>query len=221
MEFKYVFSYHKSLKLASIIIALGTFNVQASSHFQANPQMNAAVVHAPALHASTVQIPRPELNPQQLLEKSLAKVLYFLSQPLPGNMDEVTNFVIAEVAPNFDFKYMSRWVAGRYYAHMPAQEKQLFTADFTRTFVTNMVNKIVNYSQNPPMISGFRSKQVGKNEAVVSADILYNQNQQVLVEFRYLLTRNGWKAVDIKANGMSALMYYRNQFAAKLRSARY
>ena len=43
-------------------------------------------------NASLAQQQMPQLNPQQLLERSLAKVLYFLSQPLPADMDMVTNF---------------------------------------------------------------------------------------------------------------------------------
>jgi len=207
-----VFVKQKSIKLLAIALCSMSINVQAERHQnQLSSMTNAPIAQAPVT----------QLNPQQLLEQSLAKVMYFLSQPSPKDNDAVTNFVISEIAPNFDLRYMARWVAGRYFPQMSAQQKQAFLKDFSETFITNMVKKIVNFSQTPPTIGDFRSKQVGENEAIVATDVYYGQQVKILVEFRYLRTRIGWRAVDVKANGMSALMHYRNLFAAQLRSQRY
>ncbi len=156
-------------------------------------------------------------SPAQMLERSIKKVLDFLARPQQASLEQITDFLKQEITPHFDFEYMARWVAGRYYKRMSPEQQQEFTKTFSELFVTTFVQKLSNYQTYPPIVNNFRSKRTGENEAMASARILRENGGSIQVDFRFLKTRNGWKVVDVKANGVSALFYYRNFFQEQIR----
>lgn len=151
-------------------------------------------------------------SPAEMLEHSIKKVLNFLARPKDVSLEQVTFFLKREITPHFDFKYMARWVAGRYYKLMSPKQQQAFTETFSELFITTFVQKISNYQYYPPVVDNFRSKRTGENEALASARILQENGRSIQVDFKFLKTQRGWKVVDVKANGVSALFYYRNFF---------
>ncbi|GEM_PF-393945 len=160
-------------------------------------------------------------SPAQLLETSIKKVINYLAQPKDDvSLESITGFLKQEITPHFDFNYMARWVAGRYFRAMTAEQQAEFTQTFSELFITTFVQKLSNYQNYPPVVDAFRSKRTGNNEALASARILQENGAHIQVDFKFLKTSNGWKVVDVKANGVSALYYYRNFFAAQIRKKR-
>ena len=156
-------------------------------------------------------------SPVEMLETSIKKVLDFLARPKNASLEQITYFLNQEITPHFDFEYMARWVAGRYYKRMSPEQQMQFTETFSELFVTTFVQKLSNYQKYPPIVSNFRSKRTGENQALASARILKENGVSIQVDFRFLKTRKGWKVVDVKANGVSALFYYRNFFQEQIR----
>ena len=156
-------------------------------------------------------------SPAELLEHSIKKVLNYLARPKDASLEQITGFLKREITPNFDFKYMARWVAGRYYKLMSPQQQQQFTENFSELFITTFVQKLSNYKKYPPIVDNFRSKRTGEKEALASARILRENGTSIQVDFKFLKTQRGWKVVDVKANGVSALFYYRNFFNEQIR----
>lgn len=156
-------------------------------------------------------------SPAQMLEHSIKKVLDFLARPQEASLEQITDFLQREITPHFDFEYMSRWVAGRYYKRMSPEQQQEFSKTFSELFITTFVQKLSNYQTYPPIVNNFRSKRTSENEALASAQILRENGGSIKVDFKFLRTRNGWKVVDVKANGISALFYYRNFFNEQIR----
>ncbi len=157
-------------------------------------------------------------SPAEMLELSIKKVLAYLSRPQDDSLEQISFFLKQEITPHFDFKYMARWVAGRYYRTMSPQQRQQFTETFSQLFITTFVQKLSNYQNYPPIVNNFRSKRTSDNEALASASILQENGGSIRVDFKFLKTRNGWKVVDVKANGISALLYYRNFFSEQIRN---
>jgi len=159
-------------------------------------------------------------SPIDLLEKSIANTMSFLAHPKSADYKEVTKFVIQEMAPNFDFNYMSRWIAGRHYLRLSNDQKSQFTKTFTELFISTFVQKLRKFK---PSLNGsevFRSRRISRNEVIANVQLLRNKQQTIDLDFRFIKTPSGWKVVDIKANGISALMYYRQYFANKIRQRR-
>jgi len=157
-------------------------------------------------------------SPAELLKASINKVIYFLNQPKDNvSVDQMTTFLDSEIAPHFDFKYMARWVAGRYSKTMSPDEQRQFTENFSELFVTTFVKKLTRYQNYPPVVDSFKSKRVNENEAVVTAQILQENGSHIKIDFKFLKTKQGWKVIDVRGNGISALYYYRNYFATQMK----
>lgn len=159
-------------------------------------------------------------SPVILLEESVNKVIDFLSTPQPASLKQITHFLNQEIAPHFDFKYMARWVAGRNYKTMSPEQQKQFTQVFKELFITTFVQKLSDFQNYPPVVENFRSRRTNENEAMASARILQENGTSVQVDFKFLRTQLGWKVVDVRANGVSALFYYRNFFEEQIRRQR-
>ncbi len=160
--------------------------------------------------------PANNRSPAEMLERSIKKVLDFLARPKDVSLDQITYFLKQEITPHFDFEYMARWVAGRYYRIMSPEQQQEFTQTFSELFITTFVQKLSSYQNYPPVVNGFRSKRTGESEAVASARILQENGGSIQVDFKFIKTQRGWKVIDVKANGVSALFYYRNFFKEQI-----
>lgn len=156
-------------------------------------------------------------SPVEMLEHSIKKVLDFLVRPKDVSLEQITFFLKQEITPHFDFEYMARWVAGRHYRQMSPEQQQEFTQTFSELFITTFVQKLSNYQKYPPVVSNFRSKRTSENEALASARVLRENGGSIQVDFKFIRTQRGWKVVDVKANGVSALFYYRNFFNDQIR----
>jgi len=161
--------------------------------------------------------PATNRSPAEMLETSIKKVLDFLARPKEVSLDEISFFLKKEITPHFDFEYMARWVAGRYYRIMSPEQQMQFTETFSELFITTFVQKLSAYRNYPPVVSHFRSKRVSNDEAVASAQIIQETGANIQVDFRFIKTAKGWRVVDVKANGVSALFYYRSFFSEQIR----
>ncbi|MCU7966405.1 MAG: ABC transporter substrate-binding protein, partial [gamma proteobacterium symbiont of Bathyaustriella thionipta] len=123
-------------------------------------------------------------SPAELLENSINKVINFLSRPKNASLEQITFFLKKEITPHFDFKYMARWVAGRYFRTMSPEQQREFTANFSELFITTFVQKLSNYQNYPPVVDDLRSKRTSNNEALASARILQENGGHIQVDFK-------------------------------------
>ncbi|MCN4143699.1 MAG: ABC transporter substrate-binding protein [Thiohalomonas sp.] len=228
----------KKILLGGILFTLSTGstvslaqNYQASS-YQGDRQYPANYQRQPALQyqkrqgdyysryyppGSQLLPPVKTKSPADLLENSIKKMIKFLARPKNASLEQITSFLKHEITPHFDFKYMARWVVGRYFRTMSPKQQQEFTENFSELFITTFAQNISNYQNYPPVVDDFRSKRTSNNEVMVSARILQETGGHIQVDFKFLKTPRGWKVVDVRANGVSVLYYYRNFFAEQIR----
>ncbi len=169
------------------------------------------------IYANTQQPQFPRESPAEILENAINNVFTFLSEQQTVDDAQIAYYVINEIAPNFDLEYMARWVAGRYYRLMKPEQQQQFTREFSQIFISRFVEKIGQNRYNLPRIRRFTSRQTARNEAIATAIFAYSDRPDIRVDFRFMLGRKGWKVVDVKANGISALMYFRQYFSQIMR----
>ncbi len=157
-------------------------------------------------------------SPAELLKISINKVIYYLAQPKDNvSVQQTTAFLQHEIAPHFDFEYMARWVAGRYSKTMTPEQQREFTNNFSELFIATFVKKISNYRKYPPVVDSYKSKRSSETEAVVTANVIQESGVELKIEFKFLKGKKGWKVIDVRGNGISALFYYRNHFAQQMR----
>lgn len=158
--------------------------------------------------AQAVQPPASE--PAALLKAGIHKLTRFIRSGEARDRAKALAFLKTEVAPYFDFAYMTRWAAGPAWRHMPAEQRASMQDQLTSAFMGTLVQKLTSYTNQP--IRYFTPRGQSSNDVRVSAWIMQPNGYPTKLEFRFYRSANGWKIFDVKAAGNSAVLHYRNQF---------
>jgi len=125
--------------------------------------------------------------------------------------DQISSFVDAEIAPYFDFSYMTQWVAGRNYRFMNEGQRQAMEDQLKQMFLGALAQRLGGYSNQGVRFN--RPRRIDRNEVSVGVDILQPGTYPARLNFRFYRSDSGWKVFDVSANGSSALVHYRKYFA--------
>jgi phospholipid transport system substrate-binding protein len=147
-------------------------------------------------------------SPADLLRGGVQQLTSYLdSKP---NRRALAAYLDRVVAPWFDFDYMAEWAAGRRFQRMDEAQQDELAARIKGSFLDKMVQKLSRYSNQRVMFLPAESDgydQISLSMAIENPDGYPSQ-----LEFSMRQTGEGWKVVDVSANGMSALVYYRQMF---------
>lgn len=123
-----------------------------------------------------------------------------------------------EIFPHFDFDAMSEWITGPYARYMSTEDKIKFQAKLQETFLTALVKHMGGFDPAKTSLrydnTAFRGRG---DEAIVRVKVIRADQRPARLEFGMRRTDGKWKIVDVKANGTSAVLYYRRHFIAELR----
>ena len=155
------------------------------------------------------------VTPPVLLKEGIDKLTGFIKSGNAANRAQAIAFLNAEIAPYFDFAYMTRWSAGPAWRRMGADQRARMQEQLTESFMVTLVQKLTSYTNQ--QIRYFSPRGQGRDDVRVSAWIMQPNGYPTKLEFRFYLSDRGWKIFDVKAAGNSAVVYYRNQFRDSLR----
>ncbi len=121
--------------------------------------------------------------------------------------------VIREV---YDFKAISRHVLGEYWKKLSEEQKQQFIQKMTEYGISEYAGQFDDYDGEK--FSILSEEPFRKRYRVVKARLVVPKGEDV--EFVYILrqTREGWKIIDVRYDGVSDLALKRGQFAEILES---
>ena len=157
------------------------------------------------------QTPRTESSaPATIVKAGINKLTTFIRSGGAQNSEQARTFLESEVAPYFDFNYMTRWAAGPAWRTMSPAQRANMQERITQAFMTTLAQKLTNYTNQP--IRYFTPRGQGSDDVRVSAWIMQPNGIPTKLEFRFYKGKDGWKIFDVKAGGNSAVVYYRNQF---------
>lgn len=159
--------------------------------------------------APVAQLQQQE-GPAKVLRRGLGKLITFMSQQERPSEAQIQAFLDRDVAPYFDFSYMSRWVAGKRYRTMSAEQRTQMTNSLQRRFLGALAQKLGKYQNQRVRI--LRPRRGQGNEVTVGVGILQPGGYPSKLDFRFYRGDDGWKVFDVAANRSSALLYYRQQF---------
>ena len=127
-------------------------------------------------------------------------------------------YLETEIFPHFDFDAMSEWITGPYARHMSKQDKIKFQSRLQETFLTALVKHMGGFDPSSTSLRYEKTIFRGRgDEAIVRVKVLRPQKPAARLEFGMRRNDGKWKIVDVKANGTSAVLYYRSHFMAELR----
>lgn len=157
-------------------------------------------------------------DPAYIIHTALAKITAFSSSSDKVSPVQLRGFIENEIIPHFDFNNMSHWITGRYASNMTAQDKTDFQRNLRETFLSSLAKHLGSFDSKNTRIRFYPARYRGPTEAFVSTSVYRPDSPSVRLDFRMKREGDDWKIIDVKANGSSAVLYYRRHFMSELRS---
>ncbi len=169
----------------------------------------------PPAQAQQTRPAPPPMTPLERLKMGVDSLIAFMSQePLPAP-SAIARFLDEQIAPLFDFDAMARAAAGRYYFGMDPRQRSAMAEEIKRLFLTRLTQGLSNYGGQRVRFLRPRFSPDGQ-EAAVSMLILHPGRYPARIDFRLARGQNGWRIIDLAANGSSAVVYYRRMLAGAM-----
>ncbi len=156
-------------------------------------------------------------DPGYVIKTTLDKITTFSSNSDKVNPVKLRGFIENEVIPHFDFDNMSHWITGHYARNMTDKDKTDFQRNLRETFLSSLAKHLGSFDAKNTRVKFFPARYRGRSETFVRTSIYRPDAPTVQLDFRMRRDENNWKIIDIKANGSSAVLYYRSHFMSQLR----
>lgn len=156
-------------------------------------------------------------DPAYVIQTTLDKITTFSSNSDKVNPVKLRGFIENEIIPHFDFDNMSHWITGRYADNMTAKDKSDFQRTLRETFLSSLSKHLGSFDAENTRVRLYPARFRGPGEAFVSTSIYRPDELPVRLDFRMRRDDNNWRIIDVKANGSSAVLYYRQHFISQLR----
>ena len=177
--------------------------------------------------SSTMAYMQPALkdtDPAYVIQTTLDKIATFSSNSDRANPVELRVFIEKQIIPHFDFNNMAHWITGPYAHNMTEKDKTDFKRSLRETFLSSLAKHLGSYDAENTRFRIFPARFRGPDEAFVSTTVYRTDTPPVRLDFRMRRDGEGpnaaWKIIDVKANGSSAVLYYRRHFMSQLRQYR-
>jgi len=164
-----------------------------------------------------VSPPKVQQPPAVVLKQGIEQLTNFLAHGGGPNTPPLEVFLETEIAPLFDFAYMTKWVAGAEARNMNPQQWAELQQKIRRIFLTVMVDKLANYRHGRVQyLRPVGNPQSGEMRLRVLAFQQGNPYPQ-RISFKMYRSARGWKVYDASSDGQSALAFLRLQVAREAR----
>ena len=156
-------------------------------------------------------------DPVNDIKTALDKLEAFTNKSGTANPMMLRDFIEGEIIPHFSFDAMSEWITGPYARRMTTEEKIDFQDRLKEAFLNSLSKHLGSFDSIKNRVRFYPTKYRGRNEAIVGTRVQRSSGYPVRLDFRMRLMGEQWKIVDIRANGTSAVLYYRKLFRDDLR----
>jgi len=152
-------------------------------------------------------------TPDQVVRRGIDRLTGFLMGAQDPSPEAIRAFLDIEIAPHFDFTYMTRWAAGPMYRRLSAEQHARMTAVLKNLFLSALAKNLGTYARPVPRVDVFPARATTDgSQATVYARIISSNGMFSAMNFRFYWNEQGWRIFDVSANGASAVAYYRSYF---------
>ncbi|MDJ0847348.1 MAG: ABC transporter substrate-binding protein [Myxococcota bacterium] len=122
---------------------------------------------------------------------------------------------IEEIAyQRFDFAAMSRGVVGRQWLRFSEEQQRELETEFRDFLAETYGERLERYDQEDVKVVGERAGK--KGVVTVFTRIVGGSFDGAEIDYRMRRTEQGWRIIDVKIEGVSIVLNYRDQFKAIL-----
>jgi phospholipid transport system substrate-binding protein len=195
-------------------ITLGALGLLMLSGLGVMPTAQAAA-SAPAAAAGTAINAQ---DPTQLIQDVASAILKELEAnraAYVNNPNNVRALADKYLLPYFDTRYSAQLVLGKYWRTASEDQRTRFIKAFQDSMLQNYGNALVNFTANKLKVQPGHVDP-GADQASVSTTITRDNGTTVPVIYVLHKTPDGWKAWDVKIEGISYVKSFRDDFAAQI-----
>jgi phospholipid transport system substrate-binding protein len=169
---------------------------------------------APAAAATTINAQ----DPTQLVQDVASSILKELDAnraAYVNNPKNVRTLADKYLLPYFDTRYSAQLVLGKSWRAASEDQRARFIAAFQESMLQNYGNALVNFTANRLKVQPGRVDP-GSELATVNTTIMRDDGTTIPVNYVLHKTPDGWKAWDVKIEGISYVKSFRDDFAAQI-----
>ncbi|HET7307930.1 MAG TPA: ABC transporter substrate-binding protein [Gammaproteobacteria bacterium] len=152
--------------------------------------------------------------PDRVVEQTATDVLSTIRKnqnKFSHNPHAVYELVQKDMAPHFDFEYAARLVLGRHWRDASEQQRKAFIEAFEHYLVNSYADELVKQAGAKVKVEPFRGS-ASDERANIRTTVIPENGKPIQVDYAMHRTDGGWKAFDVRAEGISYVMSYRNTF---------
>jgi phospholipid transport system substrate-binding protein len=116
----------------------------------------------------------------------------------------------------FDVAFIGRFVLGRYWRKMSAEEREDYLAVFSEFIVKTYSRRLGGYSGEAFTITG--AKPAGKKDIMVKTNIERPSGPPIKAHWRLRVIDRQYRIIDVSVEGVSMALTQRAEFAAVMRN---
>lgn len=159
-----------------------------------------------------------EPTAQQVVEETLDRISAQLDgrrEELSKNKSELYALIDRELLPKFDVDYAGRMVLGKSWRTATADQRKRFVDVFYNFLLRSYASAILKFDQDKVRVLPPRTPPLD-GRTVVQTEMRMPEGTVVPVHYSMRQTPSGWKAFDVRIEGISYVQNYRNQFNAEV-----
>jgi len=162
----------------------------------------------PASAGATAESP-----PVQLVSRTVVDVLEVLNDP---SLDLYARRRKIEVIAyeRFDFDTMSKLVVASYWKRFSPEQQAEFVEEFKEFLARTYGDRIDRYSNE--QVEVVSETPMKRGDVKVLTKVVGGEYGGALVEYRLRETGGEWRVIDVKVEGISLILNYRDQFKTLL-----
>jgi phospholipid transport system substrate-binding protein len=157
-------------------------------------------------------------SPEQVVQAtadSLAAQLKGQRDRYAANRKELYGLVDRVLLPNFDTRYAGQLVLGKHWKTANESQRTRFIDAFYNFLLRSYAKSVLEFDQKNVRI--FPPRGEPKNgRTVIHTEMKLDNGTTVPVDYSMRQTDAGWKAYDVRIEGISYVQNYRNQFNAEI-----
>lgn len=171
-----------------------------------------------AAGSAQAQLPAAAVRPDVLMSALTTEVLTVIQRDAAaGRPSDFAELVETKILPLFDFEHMTRIAVARNWRLASAQQQAALVAQFRILLVRTYSSALSSYRDEAIEYKPLRLAP-GETDVLVRSVVRRRGAQPMSIDYDMESTPAGWKVYDVKIDGVSPVMAYRETFAAAVRA---
>jgi phospholipid transport system substrate-binding protein len=135
---------------------------------------------------------------------------------LAANPPELYKLVDDVFLPVFDTDYSGRLVLGKHWRTATPAQRQQFIDTFYDFLLRSYARYVLRFEKDKVAFLPGPPGAPDPKRAVVKTEMQFGQGEKLPVHYSLHQTPEGWRAFDVRIEGISYVQNYRNQFSAEI-----